>query len=75
MTRTLALRTLGVLAGLLALSLATFTMIRLIPGEVDDVMLGTENVSEETRQAFRDRYGLDDPLPAQYAAWIGGVVQ
>lgn len=75
MARTIISRLLGVVAGLLALSIATFTMIRLIPGEVDDVMLGTENVSEETRAAFRERYGLDDPVPVQYVDWVGNLLQ
>lgn len=69
------LRLAGVVGGLFALTVATFIMIRLIPGSVEDVMLGTENVSEETRLAFRAQYGLEDPIIVQYGNWMGGLLQ
>lgn len=68
-------RFLGALVGLFVLTVITFLMIRLIPGSVEDTLLGTENVSEEARQAIRDRYRLDDPLVVQYGAWLGAVLQ
>lgn len=71
----LALRIIGMIAGLFALTIATFGMIRLIPGSVEDAMLGTENVSDETREAFRARYGLDDSVVVQYANWMKGILQ
>jgi len=37
--------------------------------------LGTENVTPEARQAFRDRFGLDDPIVVQYVQWISNLVQ
>jgi len=71
----LALRLAGVIGGLFALTVATFVMIRLIPGSVEDVMLGTENVSDETRLIFREKYGLEDPIVVQYANWMKGILQ
>lgn len=73
--RAIVVRILGAALGLVLLTLVTFLLIRLVPGSVEDVLLGTENASEEQRQAIRDRYGLDDPLPVQYVNWVGGLVQ
>jgi peptide/nickel transport system permease protein len=75
MRRAVLLRVLGSVVGLFILSVVTFLMVRAIPGSVETVLLGTENVSAETRQAIRDRYRLDDPVPLQYATWVGGLVQ
>lgn len=73
--RTVLLRLAGAVVGLLALTLVTFFLVRLIPGSVEDVLLGTEDASEEQLQAIRDRYNLDAPLPVQYGTWVGGLVQ
>lgn len=32
------------------------------------------NASEEQQQAYREKYGLDDPLPIQYANYVIGLV-
>jgi peptide/nickel transport system permease protein len=67
-------RMIGVLAGLFVVTIVTFTMIRLIPGSVEDVMLGTENVSDETRELFREKYGLNDSFIVQYVDWMKGLL-
>lgn len=73
--RAIVFRILGAVIGLVLLTLVTFMLIRLIPGSVEDVLLGTENASEAQLQAVRERYGLNDPLPVQYVTWVGGLVQ
>jgi peptide/nickel transport system permease protein len=75
MIRTALTRVLGALTGLFALTVVTFLMVRLLPGTVEDVMLGSEQTSEEVRAAFRAKYGLDDSIFVQYVKWIGNVVQ
>ena len=65
----------GALVGLLSLTVVTFLTVRLLPGSVEDVMLGTENISDEMRQSFRAKYGLDDPVAVQYVNWLGNIVQ
>lgn len=65
----------GALVGLLSLTIVTFLTVRLLPGSVEDVMLGTENISDEMRAAFRAKYGLDDPVVVQYVNWLGNIVQ
>lgn len=67
-------RLLGAIGGLLVLTIVTFGMIRLIPGSVEDVMLGTENVSQQTRDIFRERYGLNDSAVVQYVDWMKSLL-
>ena len=57
---------------LLLASLLVFLVMRILPGDVSDVILGTEGggVSKEKREELRESLGLDDPLPVQYGKWL-----
>lgn len=61
----------------LAVSLITFILMRVMPGDVAVVALGT-NATEQSLTEFRHAYGLDEPLfdwrpPfGQYGQWVGG---
>ena len=69
------LRRLAVLVPtLFGVSLLVFTLMRLIPGDPVQTMLGME-VSGEAVEAVRAQYGLDQPLPIQYFRWLGRAVQ
>ena len=71
MIRYIARRTLLVLPVLVGLSIAVFLMLRLIPGDVVDVILGGEGSASPERLAeLRRIFGLDQPLPQQYLRWI-----
>src|SRR5690349_7659074 len=49
-------------------------MLRLIPGDVVDQMLGAQNtITEGQRQSLRHFFGLDQPLPVQFWEWIRRV--
>ena len=52
-------------------SVLTFLMIHLIPGDAAQIMLGAADASPEKIAALRLRLGLDQPLIVQYALWIG----
>jgi peptide/nickel transport system permease protein len=70
-----ARRVLTVLPVLFGVSLAVFLMIRLVPGDVVDVLLGTEGVASPQRLAeLRRLFGLDRPFYAQYADWAGRML-
>src|SRR6185503_6426224 len=59
---------------LLAVSLLVFAIVRLIPGDPARLLAGdfaTEQIVDELRAKWR----LDDPLPVQYAAYVGGLVR
>src|SRR5919197_1305668 len=51
-----------------------FLVIHLIPGDAAAVLAGP-NATPEALAAIRADMGLDQPLPVQYAVWIGHVVQ
>ncbi len=51
-------------------SLIVFVMTQYVPGDVARVVLGRE-AGEEALEAFREEFGLNDPLPAQYLRWLG----
>jgi peptide/nickel transport system permease protein len=61
-------------------SLVTFVLMRVVPGDVARVALGT-TATEESLQDFRHANGLDKPLfdwrpPfGQYGEWIGGFLK
>lgn len=61
---------------LLGVSIVVFTMIHAIPGDPTQVLVGTDQlITDEQREAIRQQYGLDQPLPVQYGKWIGRVLQ
>jgi peptide/nickel transport system permease protein len=61
---------------LIGMSLLIFIMLRLLPGDVVDLMTGGDiPASAEAKQALRDAFGLSDPLPVQYVKWVGGLAR
>jgi len=57
---------------LFILSLIIFCCTHLLPGDAATAILG-EQATPEALAALREKLGLGQPLPAQYAAWIVGV--
>ena len=68
----LARRLLGLILTLFAVSLVVFGVLEVLPGDVAEVMLGTE-AREDTLAALRSQLGLDRPAHVRYFAWIGGL--
>jgi len=61
---------------LLGVSLITFIIVRSIPGDPVQVLLGVDQrTTPEQIAAIRHSYGLDQSLPVQYVKWLGHVVQ
>ena len=58
---------------LLALTMLVFAMVNLSGDPVR--LLLPPDASPETVAAFRERLGLDDPLPIRYARFLGAAVQ
>jgi peptide/nickel transport system permease protein len=53
-----------------------FAMVRLIPGDIVDLLIGSElYVGAEYRAELRAKYGLDQPIYVQYLRWIVQVLQ
>jgi peptide/nickel transport system permease protein len=75
MSRYLIRRAILVVPVLFGVSVAVFMMLRLIPGDVVDVILGTEGAASPERMAqLRAMFGLDRPFHEQYLTWIGGLL-
>jgi peptide/nickel transport system permease protein len=68
-------RRLGALAVVLAVvSVLTFAIVQILPGDVATEILGTSATPEDLA-ALRIKLGLTRPAPVRYAEWIGGVVR
>jgi peptide/nickel transport system permease protein len=63
-------RTLQALVVLVGVSIATFALVHLVPGDPVRLALGTR-FDQGTYDALRARAGLDQPLVAQYFSWFG----
>ena len=63
-----------------AISIITFLIIQLPPGDFLDTLVAGmasqgEAVSQDAINALRERYGLGQPVYVQYLKWIRGVFQ
>ncbi|QEW22505.1 ABC-transporter permease protein [Marinibacterium anthonyi] len=72
--RYLAIRLLAMVPILFGISVLTFLMVQLVPGDPIVSMLGLE-ATDQAIDTLRARYGLDQPLPVQYFAWLGQLFQ
>lgn len=62
---------------LFGITLITFILIHLAPGDAIEAMSGgfTAKYSQEAYDKFKEAYGLDKPLPIQYGLWIGKFIK
>ena len=61
---------------LLGVSVISFVLIRSIPGDAIDLMIGIDQqTTPELRENMRKSYGLDQPMPVQYVKWMGHILQ
>lgn len=61
------------LVTLFIISIITFLMVRLIPGDPLSIMYGIEDNDPEFVEQKREELGLNDPIPIQYFRYISGV--
>jgi dipeptide transport system permease protein len=59
----------------IGVTLLTFFMIRAIPGDPIELLVGERGIAPERHAMLRAQLGLDRPLPVQYAIYIGDVLQ
>lgn len=61
---------------LIGVSIVIFTLDHLLPGDVVDIIVGTEGQLSASEQAgLRHQYGLDRSWPVQYVAWMGNLAR
>lgn len=69
------IRRLGsMLATMLVVGIVVFFVIHSVPGDVTSAMLGQDATPQQVA-ALRQRLNLDQPLPAQFVSWFGGVIR
>jgi len=61
---------------LLGVTIGIFFMVRLLPGDIIDILFGGDlTASEEVKEQAREQLGLNGSYPEQYWRWISGSVQ
>ena len=55
---------------LIGISIITFVIVRLAPGDPIRLFTFGSRASNEDIEALRHFYGLDQPLPIQYLDWM-----
>ncbi|RMA42253.1 ABC transporter permease [Rhodophyticola porphyridii] len=66
-------RVLSVLLTLFLISVITFAVTNILPGDVAMMIMGTQS-NPEALAGLRESLGLNDPLIVQYGRWIGGLL-
>ncbi len=74
MTKYILRRLVMLIPVLLGISIITFSMLRLIPGDPCRVMLG-ERATAEMCAAFAERMGLNDPIYVQFGRYLFNIVR
>ena len=72
----LARRLLALVPALFFASLIVFVIVRLVPGNIIDMMLAQNDVGADklSRDQLVSTLGLDRPMWLQYFTWIGGIL-
>ena len=61
---------------LFGISVLVFVMLRLVPGNIADILFDAAGMINPAEKAeIEKELGLDQPIPVQYARWIGGLFQ
>lgn len=72
--RRVLVRTAWLLASLLLASFLIFAVANALPGDMAQILLGT-NAAPGEAEALRERLGLNRPFLVRYLEWLGGVLQ
>jgi len=75
MIRFLLTRVSLIIPTFIGITLLTFALIRLIPGDPIELLVGERGIDPARHAALRADMGLDKPLLVQYGIYIGGVLQ
>jgi peptide/nickel transport system permease protein len=61
---------------LIVVSIGIFLMVRLLPGDIIDILFGGDlTASEEVKEQAREQLGLNGSYLEQYWRWISGIFQ
>ncbi|GAB3615949.1 ABC transporter permease [Okibacterium endophyticum] len=74
MMRFILTRVLLLAGGLVIATLLIFFTLRVLPGDVAQVIAGTNGTPQQIT-LIREQLGLDQPVFVQYADWVGGLMR
>jgi peptide/nickel transport system permease protein len=60
---------------LLGIAVISFFLIRLVPGDVVNIMMGDEFRDPKLEEELRRVFGLDQPVLIQFGNWFGALVR
>src|ERR671917_1153516 len=66
-------RLLSIILTLFLISVITFAVTNILPGDVAMMIMGTQS-NPAALAGLRQTLGLNDPLFVQYGRWIGGML-
>lgn len=69
----LARRLLLMVVTLIGISILIFVMLRLVPGNIADILVDASGADEKEKARITHDLGLDKPLVEQYWGWIDGL--
>ncbi len=75
MVRYIIRRLLYMIPLFLGISIISFFMMYAAGDPINIIRLGRPNVTQETIDALRTYYGLDQPIPIQYLNWLSNLLQ
>jgi peptide/nickel transport system permease protein len=73
-TTYVARRVLAIVPVVFGISVLVFLLVHLIPGDVAQILLGTQATDQQI-ETLRRTFGLDRPLPIQYLDWLSHVLR
>jgi peptide/nickel transport system permease protein len=74
LTQYVVRRVLAIVPVLFGISILVFGLVHLIPGDVAQILLGTQATDQQI-ETLRRTFGLDRPLPVQYVDWLSHVLR
>jgi len=60
---------------LLGVTVFSFALCEMAPGDYFDEMRMNPSVSRETVESIRQQYGVDQPLPVRFGRWVASALQ
>ncbi len=75
MGRFLARRLLQSIVLVFVVTSALFFLLRATPGGPEAAFAENPRIGQEELARIRDRFGLNDPVPVQYAKWLGNMAR
>ncbi|HZF80005.1 MAG TPA: ABC transporter permease subunit [Rubrivivax sp.] len=75
MIRLLLARLATLIPTLVGVSVVAFALIRLVPGDPVEIMMGERRLDPAAHAALMQQLGLDQPLHVQYLRYVGQLLQ